>query len=421
MKDKTRILLSAEIQVTPSNPVYDELDHKLFLSKNLYNACLYIERQLFFKKRDCKDPIEKSKLVSFISNFTLSKQLQDSNNPDYRALPAAVSQQVCKQVYLNYMSFFSLVKKDSKARMPKYLHKTKGRNRLSFAKNAISKPNIRNGIIKLTGLNCTFKLPSYIDYKTVQQIDIIKTRNRTIKILVMYSVPKVPLKKDNGRVLGVDLGLNNLMSVVSNTNDFIPRIYNGKPLKAINQFCNKTVSNLKSLSKNIITEKICSTYRHRMNQINDYFHKYSTDLINQAVSNNFNTIIIGKNKSWKQEINLGTRNNQNFVSIPFNKLIDKIKYKASLKGIKVIETEESYTSKCSFFDNEFPCKQESYLGERVSRGLFKSSKGFINADLNGALNIIKKVYKDFCCETANLNIDFFKTIVKVSPKFTVSR
>ena len=421
MKDKTRTLLSAEIQVTPFDESYNEIDQMLFLSKNLYNACLYIERQLFFKKRDCKDPIQKSKLVSFISNFILSKQLQDSNNPDYRALPSAVSQQVCKQVYLNYMSFFSLVKKDPKARMPKYLHKTKGRNRLSFTKNVISKPNIRNGIIKLTGLNCTFKLPSYIDYKTVQQIDIIKTRNRTIKILVMYSVPKVPLKKDNGRVLGVDLGLNNLMSVVSNTNDFKPRIYNGKPLKAINQFCNKTVSNLKSLSKNIITEKICSIYRHRMNQIYDYFHKYSSDLINQAVSNNFNTIIIGKNKSWKQEINLGTRNNQNFVSIPFNKLIDKIKYKASLKGIKVIETEESYTSKCSFFDNEFPCKQESYLGERVSRGLFKSSKGFINADLNGALNIIKKVYKDFCCETANLNIDFFKTIVKVSPKFTVSR
>ena len=421
MKDKTRTLLTGEIQVTPFDESYNEIDQMLFLSKNLYNACLYIEKQLFFNKIKCKDPIEKSKLVSFISNFTLSKKLQVENNHDYRALPAAVSQQVCKQVYLNYMSFFSLLKKDPSVRVPKYLHRSKGRNRLSFPKNVISKPNIRNGIIKLTGLNCTFKLPSYIDYKTVQQIDIIKTRNRTIKILVMYSVPKVPLKKDNGRVLGVDLGLNNLMSVVSNTNDFKPIIYNGKPLKAINQFCNKTVSNLKSLSKNIITEKICSIYRHRMNQIYDYFHKYSSDLINQAVSNNFNTIIIGKNKSWKQEINLGTRNNQNFVSIPFNKLIDKIKYKASLKGIKVIETEESYTSKCSFFDNEFPCKQESYLGERVSRGLFKSSKGFINADLNGALNIIKKVYKDFCCETANLNIDFFKTIVKVSPKFTVSR
>lgn len=419
MKDKTKTLLSAEIQVTPFNPVYDELDRMMFLSKNLYNACLYVERQLFFKKRDCKDPVQKSELVSFVSNFTLSEQLQDSDNPDYRALPVAVSQQVCKQVYLNYKSFFSLLKKDSSARIPRYLHKTKGRNKLSFTKNAISKVNIRNGIIKLTGLNCTFKLPDYIDYKTVQQIDVIKTQNRTIKILIMYAVPKVPLKEDNGRVLGVDLGVDNLMSVVSNTNDFKPRIYDGKPLKAVNQFCNKQVSRLKSLSKNVITEKICSIFRNRMNRVNDCFHKYSSDLINQAVSNGFNTIVIGKNKSWKQEVNLGTRNNQNFVSIPFDKLVSKIKYKASLKGIKVIETEESYTSKCSFFDNEYPCKHETYLGERVHRGLFRSSEGFINADLNGALNIIKKVYKDFCCETANLSIDFFRTIVKVNPKFAV--
>ena len=419
MKDKTKTLLTGEIQVTPFDQSYNEIDQMMFLSKNLYNACLYIEKQLFFNKIKCKDPIQKSKLVSFINNFTLSKQLQDSNNRDYRALPSAVSQQVCKQVYLNYKSFFSLLKKDPSVRVPKYLHRTKGRNRLSFPKNAISKPSIRNGIIKLTGLNCTFKLPEYIDYKTVQQIDIVKTRNRTIKVLIAYSVPKVPLKKDNGRVLGIDLGLNNLMSVVSNTKDFRPLIYDGKPLKAINQFCNKQVSKLKSLSKNIITEKICSIYRNRMNKINDYLHKCSSHLINQAVSNGFNTIIIGKNQSWKQEVNLGTRNNQNFVQIPFNKLISKIRYKASLKGIKVIETEESYTSKCSFFDDEFPCKHETYLGERVFRGLFKSSKGFINADLNGALNIIKKVLKDF--NSSNLSIDFFRTIVKVIPKFTVKR
>ena len=415
MKDKTRTLLTGEIQVTPFDESYNEIDHMLFLSKNLYNACLYVERQLFFQKRDSND----SNLKGFIDNFILSKQLQDQNNPDYRALPAAVSQQVCKQVFSSYKSFFVLHRKGLKVRIPKYLHKTKGRNKLSFTKNNISKPNIRKGIIKLTGLDYTFKLPEYIDYKTVQQIDIVKTQNRTIKVLILYSVPKVPLKEDNGRVLGIDLGLNNLMSVVSNTKDFRPLIYDGKPLKAINQFCNKQVSKLKSLSKNIITEKICSIYRNRMNKINDYLHKCSSDLINQAVSNGFNTIIIGKNKSWKQEINLGTKNNQNFVQIPFNKLISKIKYKASLKGIRVIETEESYTSKCSFFDDEFPCKHETYQGERVSRGLFKSSKGFINADLNGALNIIKKVFKDF--NSSNLSIDFFKTVTKVIPKFTVSR
>lgn len=415
MKDKTKTLLTGEIQVTPFDSSYNELDKMLFLSKNLYNACLYTERQKFFEKRDSKD----SSLKGFLTNFELSKKLQDENNPDYRALPSAVSQQVCKQVFLVYKSFFSLFKKGMKPKLPKYLDKEKGRNKLSFPKNVFSQSKIKLGIIKLSGLNCSFKLPEYIDPKSVQQIDIIKTQNRTIKILIIYSVDRVPLKENNNRVLGVDLGLNNLMSVVSNTNDFKPLIYDGKYLKSVNQFCNKQVSNLKSLSKNLITKRICSIYRNRMNKINSCLHRYSSDLINQAVSNNFNTIIIGKNESWKQEINLGRRNNQNFVYIPFNNLIDKIKYKASLKGINVIETEESYTSKCSFFDDEFPCKHDIYHGERIHRGLFKSSKGTINADLNGALNIIRKVFKDFSCETANLSIDFFKTIVKVSPKSAV--
>ena len=416
MKDKTKTLLTGEIQVTPFDSSYNELDKMMFLSKNLYNTCLYIERQKFFEKRDSKD----SNLKGFIGNFELSKQLQDANNPDYRALPVAVSQQVCKQVYLAYKSFFALYKKGLKARIPKYLDKAKGRNRLSFPKNAISR-TIKNGVIKLTGLNCTFTLPDYIDYKTIQQIDIVKTQNKTIKVLILYSVPKVPLKEDNNRVLGIDLGLNNLMSVVSNTNDFKPLIYDGKYLKSVNQFCNKQVSNLKSLSKNLITKRICSIYRNRINKINSCLHRYSSDLINQAVSNNFNTIVIGKNTSWKQEINLGRRNNQNFVQIPFNNLIDKIKYKASLKGINVIETEESYTSKCSFFDDEFPCKHDTYQGERIHRGLFKSSKGTINADLNGALNIIRKVFKDFNYKTSNLTIDHFKDIIKVSHDFTVSQ
>ena len=416
MKDKTKTLLTGEIQVTHFDSSYNELDRMLFLSKNLYNTCLYIERQIFFQKRDSKD----SRLKGFLTNFELSKKLQDEDNPDYRALPSAVSQQVCKQVYLAYKSFFSLFKKGLKPKLPKYLDKEKGRNKLSFPKNAISR-TIKNGVIKLTGLDCTFKLPEYIEPESVQQIDIIKTQNRTIKILIIYSVDKVPLKEDNNRVLGIDLGLNNLMSVVSNTNDFKPLIYDGKYLKSVNQFCNKQVSNLKSLSKNLITKRICSIYRNRMNKINSCLHRYSSDLINQAVSNNFNTIIIGKNTSWKQEINLGRRNNQNFVQIPFNNLIDKIKYKASLKGINVIETEESYTSKCSFFDDEFPCKHDKYQGERIHRGLFKSSKGTINADLNGALNIIRKVFKDFSYKTSNLNIDFFKTIVKVNHDFTVSQ
>lgn len=118
-------------------------------------------------------------------------------------------------------------------------------------------------------------------------------------------------------------------------------------------------------------------------------------LVNHVVSNGINTIIIGHNKCWKQEINIGKRNNQNFVSIPFNMFISMISYKATLEGINVKIVEESYTSKCSFLDNERICKHESYKGRRTKRGLFKTSFGkIINADINGAFNIIRKSEKE---------------------------
>lgn len=126
-----------------------------------------------------------------------------------------------------------------------------------------------------------------------------------------------------------------------------------------------------------------------------YLNYYSLELINHVVSNGINTIVIGHNRCWKQEINIGKRNNQNFVSIPFNMFISMISYKATLEGINVKIVEESYTSKCSFLDNEQICKHEEYAGRRVKRGLFKTSSGsIINADINGAFNIIRKSAKE---------------------------
>lgn len=120
-------------------------------------------------------------------------------------------------------------------------------------------------------------------------------------------------------------------------------------------------------------------------------HKASHLVVNYLVSNNIDTLVIGKNIGWKQDINIGKQNNQNFVSIPFNNFIEQVIYKANNKGIEVICQEESYTSKCSFFDNEDIQKHEKYAGCRVHRGLFKTSTGkILNADINGSLNIIKK-------------------------------
>ena len=120
------------------------------------------------------------------------------------------------------------------------------------------------------------------------------------------------------------------------------------------------------------------------------------------------------NKEWKQEIKLG-KNNQKFVEIPFDILIDMITYKAKDKGIDVITTEESYTSKCSFFDNEEMCHHDQYQGKRIKRGLFRTSdRKTINSDVNGALNIIRKVIPTFSCETAKLEVADVANPVRIS-------
>ena len=121
-------------------------------------------------------------------------------------------------------------------------------------------------------------------------------------------------------------------------------------------------------------------------------HVASFNIIDHLVKEQIGTLVIGKNKNWKQEINIGSRNNQNFVSIPHARFVDMLKYKAELQGIQVYTTKEGYTSKCSFLDLEPIEKHETYVGQRIKRGLFRSKEGIlINADINGSCNIIRKV------------------------------
>ena len=137
--------------------------------------------------------------------------------------------------------------------------------------------------------------------------------------------------------------------------------------------------------------KLITDKRNR--ELNDLFHKLSTGIVNYALLNNIDTIVMGHNELWKQNSNMGKKNNQNFVQIPFNKLIKLIKYKAEEMGIEVILQEESYTSKCSFLDNEEIVKHCVYPGKRIKRGLFRTFKVIlINADINGSYNIIKKAF-----------------------------
>jgi putative transposase len=363
---------------------YKILDEVCFKSKNLYNAALYEIRQHFFNTKQ------------FLNWFSIDKIFKEKKQDDYYSLPCKVSQQTLKLLNQNFKSFFSLLRKKNytkKKSIPKYLDKSKGRFVAVYTNQAISKKELRNGMIQLSGTD--FKIKTKVDGNSINQVRIVP-KNSYYKVEVIYEVEEIEELEDNEKYAAIDLGVNNLATV--SFNESKPFIINGKPLKSINQFYNKRKSELQSKlsGDRKSSNKINSITRKRNNKIKNYLHKASRCIVNHLVSNNVNTLIIGKNDNWKQETNIGKKNNQNFVSIPHSQFVEMISYKCKLVGIAVMMTEESYTSKCSFIDNEEMKHHEEYKGKRIKRGLFRTNEGrLINADLNGSLNIMRKVIGEF--------------------------
>lgn len=281
--------------------------------------------------------------------------------------------------------------------MPK-LPKYKNKNGESIAIFTNQNSRIKNGYIHFPkSCNLTPIKTRVLSY---QQIRILPKTNGYI-LEIIYKVPNLHFDLDSNKIIGIDLGIDNLLTIANNFGDN-PFIIKGKVVKSINQYYNKKRAELKRKLDNGIefkkgikypdSKKLQRLTKKRNNKINDYFHKASTHLMEYCIDNRVSTIIIGYNETWKQKVNIGKRNNQKFVGIPFLKLIQMIQYKSEIVGIKVVLTEESYTSKCSVIDNESIEKHEIYQGKRIKRGLFQSKNGIkINADVNGAYNIIKKV------------------------------
>ena len=372
-----------------TNKYYQEIDSIAFLSKNLYNATLFQIRQHFFKTK---------KLLSYPG---LQKQFQDENHMDYRLLPSKVAQWTMKMAFQNFGAFFKSLrdyKKNPKKyqgmpRIPKYLDKKKGRYLLTFTNQAISKRELdKNWIVQPSGMN--IKIHTKLQYDDIAQVRIVKRINCYV-LEIIYNKHTFDVKTDNGLYAAIDLGLNNLCTVVTNSVGDKPFVISGKKIKSINYKYNKDLAKAKSImetrNKTKTSKRINQLTFKRNCRVNDYLHKASRYIVNQLLVSNINTLIIGNNKEWKQDINIGNVNNQNFVQIPYATLISMLKYKCELCGINVETTEESYTSKCSFLDMEEIKKHEIYCGKRIHRGLFRASDGrLINADVNGAYNIMIK-------------------------------
>ena len=340
--------------------------------------------------------------ATYLNYHEIRRVLCSSNQHDYTSLPRKISNYTLMMLDRNWTSFFKSIKDykknpdkyTGKPSLPKYLDKIDGRYIAIYEKGAISKKVFKkNNKIKLSQSNIEF-YTKIKDFDIIQEVRIVPQNNQ-YTIEVVYKKEVKELKQNNGKYCSIDLGLNNLATITFS--DFSrPYIINGKPLKSINQYYNKRLAHYKSKLENVNKGKKSSKRTKRINnkrtnKVNDYLHKSSRYIVNQLVSKKVNTLIIGNNKQWKQDINIGKMNNQNFVQIPHSRFISMLAYKCELEGINVVITEESYTSKCSFLDGEAITKHEQYKGKRIKRGLFKSSDGtLINADVNGSYNIMRK-------------------------------
>lgn len=368
---------------------YAELMELCHLSKNLYNVVLYTIRQHWFETE--RDDTVSHKFLNYYDVWNLLKK----DNPDYKAINSHSAQLVIKQVEASFSSFLSLLKLkklgkyDRKVRLPKYLPKD-GYNVISF--NQFRTRELKYGYVTLPrSKNLRFRVRN----ANLHFINVVP-KGDYVQVNFVYRRKEPELLPDNGRYMAVDIGVDNLATCTSNA--IRSFIVDGKKVKHINQFYNKRMAEaVSSLRKNHGRGKSHRTRQltlKRNNKVDDCLHKASRFIVNQAASNGIRTIIVGHNRNWKQETDLGMTNNQNFVQIPFDRLIHQLKYKGRLEGINVVEIEEGYTSKCSFLDDEEICMHQAYAGERVRRGLFRtSSGGLVNADVNGSLNIMRKYLK----------------------------
>lgn len=385
-----------ESHIFKENKVLDDL---CFKSKNLYNSGLYIFKQTL---------LNENKWL-FYSDFIKYFQGTDI----YKELPAQVAQQTLKQLDRNIKSYVKTIKDYSKnkskykgkPKLPRYLDSKTGRFVYINPGQSISLKN--NKIVLLKNV---FTIKTKLTTEKINEVRIVpKLGYHKVEVVYQKQIYNNETKIQT-RYLGIDVGLGNLMGITNidtnsseaveydSTSDF-SFLVKGTPIKSINQFYNKQLAQIKSTLKTVNnkywSKKLSLLTLKRNQKIEDYLHKASRTIIDLSLQFQIGTIVIGHNKDWKQKIELGKRNNQNFVSVPLNRLIQMITYKAEEYGIEVKEVEESYTSKVDHLVKEPMKNQEVYLGKRVKRGLFQSSIGrLVNADINGAIGILRKVVGD---------------------------
>lgn len=372
----------------------ENLDDLFMTSNNLYNQALYQIRQRLNADGKWLCYNELDKLMKNVYNL--------NGQCNYKLLKSKCSQQILRLLDKNVKSYCKSIKdwkknpKKYKAmpQLPQY-RKRGGMFNLYYTNQACS---IRDGILRLAD-DLYITIPQWKDYgdciKSFRQVRLIPNI-KNVKVEIIYDKEVKVADVNKSEYAAIDLGLDNLATLVTSKGCVI---YSGKYLKSYNNNFNKSLSHLQAIQRHQglgpITKRMKRLYGKRDRYMEDALHKVSRQIVNTLVQQRIGTLIVGYNTGWKQNVCMGRKNNQRFVQMPFARLSNYLKYKCELAGISFVKQEESYTSKCDALALEPIGKHDKYMGCRIKRGLFRSSIGkVINADQNGALNILRKVVGD---------------------------
>ncbi|GJD18018.1 Transposase, IS605 OrfB [Rivularia sp. IAM M-261] len=382
-----------QVLISPDGELKGILEYVCEEARKLSDCGIYYARQIFFKTG------------KILSKFDLINEL--TRNKHYQALYSQVAQQALLNVAESFKSFKGLVREARKGnvsqrpKLPNY--RKSGLILISYPKQAIK---LKDGMLRFPLgqlVKAWFKIDSFflpmptnLKFSDIKEVRILP-RNMCFYAEFVYEQPDVTIELNKSNVLGIDHGVNNWLTCVSNVGTSF--IVDGLHLKSMNQWYNKQVSKLKEgKPQGFWSEQLALITEKRNRQMRDAVNKAARIVINHCIQNNIGTIVFGWNKDQKQNANMGAKQNQKFVQIPTGRLKDRITQLCEQYGIQFVETEESYTSKASFLDNDvlptFGEKPEGWQasGKRIVRGLYKSAQGFlVNADAQGAANIIRKV------------------------------
>lgn len=361
--------------------MFEVVDRYCFYSKNVYNEANYILRQEFVKNN------------RILGAYDLQKLMQ--NMDCYKECGSQAAQKTIQMLDKAWKSFLVSIKDYSKnpikylgkPKIPKYLKKD-GRQVFSL-KNI--QCTLKDGLFRISFKPFKgYTVRTHAKGRLIQCRFVPKGLYYVMEIVYEIEVPDIP--KNSDRIVAIDIGVNNFITMVNNISEN-PIAVKGGIIKSINQFYNKKKANIQSELKKVNdkdwSKKLQKLTNKRYEMIKYQMHCISKYVVDWCVLYGIDTLVVGHNNEWKQK----KQGMQNFTYIPYGLFIKMLTYKCENNGIKFIESEESYTSGTSFLDNEDPIKENYRKERRVYRGLFIADCGKkINADVNGAYQIMKKVF-----------------------------